>query len=216
MHNANDVTIPETLAEAVDPARTALVVYDMQVGILRQLSHGQDVLARVLELLAVARAADVPTFFMRHMSLPTKLAGAFQLRQAMAWQRVGTPAEVKPWFLRGSPGFELAPELGLRDDEAIFDKIGMSAFEGTPLATALRDLGRQSFVICGVATEIGIEPTVRHGADLGLIPVVVRDALGAGHAEAGNRAIAQFEFIGDALLCTVGDLAALWGPARPS
>ena len=34
-----------------------------------------------------------------------KLAGAFQLRQAMAWQRVSAPAEVTPWFLRGSPGF---------------------------------------------------------------------------------------------------------------
>jgi nicotinamidase-related amidase len=216
MSRLSHLTVPRTLAEIADPARTALVVYDMQVGILRQLPHGGDVLARVLELLRFARGADVPTFFLRHMSLPLKLAGAFQLRQAMAWQRVATPAEVKPWFLRGSAGFELAAELAVRDDEAIFDKIGMSAFEGTPLATALRDLGRQSFVICGVATEIGIEPTVRHGSDLGLIPVVVRDALGAGHAEAGERTLAQFEFMGDAVLCNVGDLAALWGRAPPS
>jgi hypothetical protein len=51
---------------------------------------------------------------------------------------------------------------------------------------------------------------VRHGADLGLIPVVVRDALGAGHAEAGERAIAQFEYIGDAVLCSIADLSAIW------
>lgn len=210
MHRANNVTIPETLAEAAEPARTALVVYDMQVGILRQLKHGPDVLSRVLELLVAARGANVPVFFMRHMSLPRKLAGAFQLRQAMAWQRANSPEDVKPWFLRGSPGFELAPELGVRDDEAIFDKIGMSAFEGTPLSIALRDLGRQSFVICGVATEIGIEPTVRHGADLGLIPIVVRDACGAGHAEAGERSFAQFEFMGDAMLCSIPDLTGIW------
>ena len=49
----------------------------------------------------------------------------------------------------------------------------MSAFEGTFLDVALRDLGVNSFAICGIATEIGIEPTVRHGADLGYIPVVV-------------------------------------------
>ena len=214
--NRSDFIVPRTLAEIADPARTALIVYDMQVGILRQLPHGRDVLARVLELLSIARGAEIPTFFMRHMSIPTKLAGTFQLRQAMAWQRVAAPAEVKPWFLRGSPGFELAPELAVRDDEAIFDKIGMSAFAGTPLTTALRDLGRQSFVICGVATEIGIEPTVRHGADLGLIPVVVRDALGAGHTEAGERSLAQFEFLGDAVLCNVGNLASLWGPVQRS
>lgn len=215
MHRLKTITVPQTLAEAADPSRTALIVYDMQVGILRQLRHGPDVLGRVLDLLSAARDADVPVFFMRHMSLPLKLAGAFQLRQAMAWQRVKTPAEVKPWFQRDSPGFQLAPELAVRDDEAIFDKIGMSAFEGTPLATALRDLGRQSFVICGIATEIGIEPTVRHAADLGLIPIVVRDALGAGHADAGERAIAQFEFIGDAILCELADLRGIWSvPSR--
>jgi nicotinamidase-related amidase len=216
MHCVHGLNVPQTLAEIADPSRAALVVYDMQVGILRQLPHGSEVLAKVLELLSAARAADVPVFFMRHMSLPKKLAGAFQLRQAMAWQKMSSPEEVKPWFLRDSPGFHLAPELAVTADEAIFDKIGMSAFEGTPLAMALRDLGCQSFVICGVATEIGIEPTVRHGADLGLIPVVVRDALGAGHEEAGERAIAQFEYIGDAVLCSIADLSAIWSaaPAR--
>src|SRR5262245_28575068 len=62
---------------------------------------------------------------------------------------------------------------GVKADEAIFDKISMSAFEGTPLAMALRDCGLISFMICGIATEIGIDPTVRHGADLGLIPIVI-------------------------------------------
>jgi nicotinamidase-related amidase len=210
MHRTKYAGIPETLAEIADPALTALVVYDMQVGILGQLPHGREVLAHVLDLLATARTADVPIFFTRHMSLPNKLAGTFQLRQAMAWQRVKSPEDVKPWFLRGDPGFELVPELALRDDEAIFDKLAMSAFEGTPLSTAIRDLGRQSFVICGVATEIGIEPTVRHGADLGLIPVVVRDACGAGHVEAAERSLAQFEFMGDAVMCTIAEVAAVW------
>jgi nicotinamidase-related amidase len=214
MHRLKDLEIPQTLAEIADPARTALVVYDMQVGILHQLKHGPAVLERVLAVLEAARTAGVPVFFMRHMSLPTKLAGAFQLRQAMAWQRVSTPAEIKPWFLRDAPGFALAPELAPRADEAIFDKLTMSAFEGTPLAIALRDLGRQSFVICGIATEIGLEPTVRHGADLGLIPVVVHDACGGGHAEAAARAFAQFAFIGDAVVCEVADVAGIWQSAK--
>jgi len=213
MHDTDGLSLPVTLAEIADLRRTALVVYDMQVGILRQLPHGAEVLQRVIQLLQAARRAGVPVFFMRHMSLPRKLAGVFQLRQAMAWQRVKSPAEVKPWFLRDSPGFQLAPELGVSEDEAIFDKIGMSAFEGTPLAMALRDLGRQSFLICGIATEIGIEPTVRHGADLGLIPIVVRDACGAGHAEAGERAFAQFAFIGDAILTSIAEVTATWTKA---
>jgi len=48
--------------------------------------------------------------------------------------------------------------------------------------------------------EIGIESTVRHGADLGYIPIVVADACGPGDAEA-ERAFEGMRFIGDALLC---------------
>ena len=143
---------------------------------------------------------------MRHMSLPTKLAGVFRLRQAMAWQRVDNPEAVNPWFLRGSPGFELAPEVGVRADEAIFDKISMSAFEGTPLAMALRDCGMISFMICGIATEIGIDPTVRHGADLGFIPIVIEGACGHSHKDAAERSIENIRFMGDAFAIEVKEL----------
>jgi nicotinamidase-related amidase len=208
--NAHGLAIPQTLADAVRPDTTALIVYDMQIGILRQLKSGPEVLARVLKVLELARAAGVRIFFMRHMSLPKKLAGVFQLRQMMFWQSKTSPDEVNPWFLRDSPAFGLAPELAVRDDEAILDKITMSAFEGTPLAIALRDCALKSFVICGIATEIGIEPTVRHGADLGFIPIVVEDACGAGEHEAGERALAGMRFIGDAMICKLDELAAAW------
>jgi nicotinamidase-related amidase len=57
--------------------------------------------------------------------------------------------------------------------------------------------------IVGVATEIGIEPTVRHAGDLGFIPVVVTDACAAGSAEAGARSLESLRFLGDALLTDV-------------
>ena len=150
-------------------------------------------------------------FFMRHMSLPKEASGVFQLRMAMAWQKVSAVADVKPWFLRDSPGFSLVPELTPLPNEVIFDKITMSAFQGTPLDLALRDCGINSFIIAGVATEIGIEPTVRHGADLGYIPIVVADACGAGHAEAGERALASIRFIGDAIVTDVQAITDILG-----
>ena len=51
---------------------------------------------------------------------------------------------------------------------SVFDKLAMSAFEGTPLQFALRDRGITTLAICGIALEIGIQPTVRHAADLGI------------------------------------------------
>jgi nicotinamidase-related amidase len=131
--------------------------------------------------------------------MPKELMGVFQLRMAMAWQHVDSVEAVSPWFLRDSPGFELLPELAPRPTEAVFDKITMSAFEGTPLDIVFRDCGVNAFAIVGVATEVGIDPTVRHGTDLGYIPVVVTDACGAGDEKAARRSIESLEYTGDAL-----------------
>jgi len=200
MEKAYGLEIPQDLLDACNSQRTALLVYDMQVGIIRQIPNGSEIVARVSLVLEAARAAGLRVFFMRHMSLPKEAAGVSQLRVAMAWQRVKTVADVKPWFLREAPGFQLIPDLNPLPSEVIFDKITMSAFEGTPLDIALRDCGINSFIIVGVATEIGIEPTVRHGADLGYVPIVVADACGAGHPGAGERAMATIKFIGDAIV----------------
>jgi nicotinamidase-related amidase len=199
MKRVQGLDIPQTLEEICDPQRMALVVYDMQIGILTQLGNPEAIVAKVSRVLEAARAVGVRIFFMRHMSLPKELMGAFAYRMAMAWQRTDDPEKVNPWFLRDSPGFQITPELAPRPSEAIFDKLTMSALEGTPLAIALRDCGITALALVGVAMEIGIEPTARHAADLGIIPVIVEDACGSGHAEAAQRSVESLKFAGDAV-----------------
>lgn len=194
--------------ELLKESRTALVVYDMQAGILSQLPHGGEVASRVGELLSACREAELPTFFLRHMSLPKKLMGRFQTRQAMAWQRLDNAEDIKPWFLRDSEAFQIAPDLKPSADEAVFDKIGFSAFKGTLLAMALRDLDCHSFLIAGIATEIGIEPSARHGADLGLTPIVVADCCGHGNGEQGERALDSLRHMGDAIVANLDEVKA--------
>jgi nicotinamidase-related amidase len=208
MQRAFGLTIRQTLEDICHPSSLALIVYDMQIGIVRQIANGPEITANVVRVLDAARSTGIRVFFTRHMSLPKELMGAFQFRTAMAWQRVQSPDEVKPWFTRDAPGFQLAPEMAPRPSEAILDKITMSAFEGTPLNIALRDCGIGAFAIVGIAMEIGIEPTARHGADLGYIPVVVKDACGYGHRDAAERSFAGLEFAGDALLTTIDSFCA--------
>ena len=188
--------VPTTLTEVCRPERMALVVYDMQAGIVGQIRDGAAVTERVAGVLEIARSSGIRVIFTRHLSLPPKLMGSFQTRQAMAWQKLADPDQVRSWFLRGSPAFEIVPELTPREDEAVLDKLAFSAFEGTPLAMILRDCGLTAFAIVGIAIEIGIDPTVRHGADLGLVPIVVQDACGAGNGEAAQRALANLAFMG--------------------
>ena len=203
MIKAYGLDIPRTLEELCDPRRMALLVYDMQVGILSQIKNGAEITVRVQKVLSAARASGIRVIFTRHMSLPKELMGVFQMRMAMAWQRVENVEEIKPWFIRDTAGFQLVPEISPRPTEAVFDKITMSAFEGTPLNIVLRDCGVNTFAIVGVAMKVGIEPTVRHAADLGYVPVIVRDACGVGHEEAGQRSMACVEYSGDAVFTDV-------------
>jgi nicotinamidase-related amidase len=214
MREHRHLQIPDTLADVCDPERLALLVYDMQVGVVGQLDDGAQVTARVGAVLEAACRADVRVFFTRYMSLPRELMGISQLRRAMAWQRKDSVEDVISPFTRGTPGFELVPELAPRDSEAIFDRLSMSAFEGTPLDFALRDCGITAFAIVGVATEVGIEPTVRHGADRGFVPVVVTDACGAGNPDAARRSLDALAFTGDAIMTDVATITGLLGSTK--
>src|SRR4029450_10414241 len=156
-----------------------------------------------------ARAGGFRVFYTRHMSLPKELAGVSQLSMALAWQRVDHVEQVKAPFLRDAPAFQLVSELTPLPSEAIFDKITMSAFVGTPLDIAMRDCGVNAFAIVGIALEVGIEPTVRHAMDLGYIPVVVADACGSRDKEAANRALTGLQFTGGSYQTDVATIVRL-------
>lgn len=203
------INIPGSLEEIVHPQNTAMIIYDMQVGIVGQVKGGQEITENVSRMLKAARAAGLRTFFTRHMSLPKELMGAFQMRTAMAWQRVDSPEEVKPMFLRDSPAFQIVPELQPLPSEAIIDKITMSAFEGTYLGIALRDSGIRSFLIAGIALEIGIDPTCRQAADLGFWPILVQDACGFGNEEAAKQSLASLKHMGDTTITDVDTVCGL-------
>src|SRR5262249_8769631 len=149
MDHAYGLEVPERIDEVCHPTRTALIVYDMQVGIVSQIAAGRSTVERVQEVLQAARDTKLRVFFTRHMSLPNEVAGVSQLRRAKAWQGVDRAVDTKPAFPRDSPQFQITPELAPLPSEAIVDKITMSAFARTYLDIALRDCGIKSFSLGG-------------------------------------------------------------------
>lgn len=214
MKHTGGLSIPSTFEEFCDPRTMALLVYDMQVGIRSQIKTGDQIVERAGIALAAARAAGMRVVFTRHLSMPKSWMGVTQYRTAMIWQRTDDPDAVKPWFLRNAPGFAIVPELAPTPDEAVFDKLAMSAFEGTPLSFALRDCGILSVAIIGIATEIGIEPTARHATDLGIVPVLLTDACGAGHHDAAERSLESLRFAGETVFSDVDTFAEILGRPR--
>jgi nicotinamidase-related amidase len=96
------LSVPTRLEELADPACTAVIIYDMQAGIVSQIDEGPAVLGKCVDLLAAARRGGSRVFFTRHMWLPLRAAGVGQLRRAMIWHGTENPAKIAPPFLPGS------------------------------------------------------------------------------------------------------------------
>jgi biuret amidohydrolase len=208
MKQAFGISIPQALSEICSPGRCALVIYDMQVGIVPQIADGQHIVTGCQTLLEAARIAGMRVFFTRHFFLPSHSSGVGQLRRAMIWQHRTDPAEIGPMIAQGSDAWQIVPALRPREDEVIIDKIAMSAFESTFLNLALRDAKLEAFIIAGIALEVGIESTVRHGADLNLIPVVAADACGSKTQEDYERSLATMKETGEVIVCPVAEIVS--------
>jgi nicotinamidase-related amidase len=209
MKSAYGISVPETLEDVCSPSRCGLIIYDMQAGIVPQVSEGKTIVSRCQQLLEAARASGFRVYFTRHFFLPNQAAGSGQLRRSMIWQSICEPSQTRPLITQASPAYGIVPELAATESEVLIDKITMSAFESTFLNVAMRDAHLEAFVIAGIALEVGIEPTVRHGADLNYVPIVVTDACGSKTAEAKARSLAVLEETGEVIAATTDAVTAI-------
>jgi biuret amidohydrolase len=193
MQHAFGIAVPESVTEMCQPSRAAVLVYDAQVGILAHVRDRVAVLTQIRKVVDAARGAGVLVVYVRHVSVPPSHMGVGALRTAMAWQRVERAEDVRSAFPPDATQSQLVDELKPAAGEPVFDKLGMSAFVGTPLEVVLRDRGVTTLILVGAVLEIGIEPTARHAADLGFLPVVVEDACGVVEPEAAERSLASLD-----------------------
>ena len=157
----------------LDPKTTALVIIDLQQGILspEPIPHGRDEI--------VARAAELGRAV-------TETGGTLVLTTTdFAPGYVDAPRGKAdaPWALPSGgppPGFAtLVPEIDALPSAVRITKRQMSAFFGAELDLQLRRRGCATVVICGVATNMGVEATARAAFDLNYDVVIAADACGS-------------------------------------
>ncbi len=183
-------SLPSTLAEFIPPARTALVMWDMQVGLAGKALHSERIVEAAQRLVAAADAAGLLVIWSRHVLPPLDLiCGPFKLF-LMKKQRVDHPDKLRPTMQEGMDETQFVPGLSPAPHHLVFEKSQPSLFVDTPLDLRLKTRGIQTLVLAGVATDIGIEFTARHGAALGYYSVIAEDATGAYTKEAQDNSIA--------------------------
>jgi nicotinamidase-related amidase len=181
-------TIPaDPSAIEIDPARTALVVIDMQRDFLEPggfgAALGNDVsllaaaIAPCQVALGAARAAGMLVIHTREGHRPDLSdAPPAKVQRGAPAKRIGDPGPMGRILVRGEPGHDIVPALAPLPGEPVIDKPGKGAFYATELEPMLRHRGIEALLLAGVTTEVCVHTTLREANDRGFRCVVLADA----------------------------------------
>jgi nicotinamidase-related amidase len=168
----------------LDPRRTALVIIDLQKGIagLNGAPHPvATVIANCISLLTAARDAGVQPFLVR-VSLAPDRADALRVTSDDPMRAAG--ALPPDWS-------EFVPELNPQPGDVVILKRQWGAFYGTDLELQLRRRGLLTIILCGIATEFGVESTARDAYERGFEQVFAHDAMTGRSQECHTNAITR-------------------------
>ena len=161
----------------IEPSRTALVVIDLQKGIVRIPAGPRspaEVVARAARMATAMRAARGTVVFVRVTPSPDGRDALNPLTDIPATAAVG--ARPPDWS-------ELVPELKPEISDIVITKRQWGAFYGTELDLQLRRRGVDTIILCGISTNVGVESTARDAFERGYQQVFVEDAMTAREAE---------------------------------
>jgi nicotinamidase-related amidase len=128
---------------------TALLVVDVQNGVVAGVPRRDDVVANIGSLVERARSADVPVVWVQHFG---------------------------NGLARGSEEWQIVPELARDDAEPLVEKTYGDSFEDTSLESVLAELGVGSLLVVGAQTDMCIRSTLHGALARGYDATLVSDA----------------------------------------
>ena len=128
---------------------TALLVIDVQNGVVAGNHERDAVVANISTLVDKARTAGTPVVWVQHND---------------------------DYLERGSDGWQIVSELKPDEDEALVDKSYGDSFEDTSLEDILSRLGVGRLVVCGAQTDMCIRSTLHGAFARGYDATLVQDA----------------------------------------
>jgi biuret amidohydrolase len=193
--NTSDPSKIFTIDFKVNPASTALLIIDMQKnGYCEDFGLGKiwlesmpekarywfsrlhdTVTPNIRSLLTFFRDNGLRVIFIRvgpFLADGSDMIERRRLREETSRRRLG----LDHIYYLGSPELQIIDELKPQSGELVIDKNSASAFNSTNIDQILRNLGIESLVITGVATNACVETTARDAADRGYKCILVDDA----------------------------------------
>jgi nicotinamidase-related amidase len=164
----------------IDKAKTALVVIDLQKGIIAQQTKpylAQDVIANASKLVDSFRKNDMPVFLVHVMITKETMLKVLSDESFLS-------------SLSPSPDWsEFVPEMSPTSKDIVITKRQWGAFYGTDLELQLRRRGMNTIVLCGISTDFGVESTARFAYEYGFQQIFAEDAMASRSEEQHNAAV---------------------------
>lgn len=164
--------------QGLDPERTALVVIDLQRGIVARDCapyHSDQVLDKAAQLLEMARTRGVLPVLVHVGGAPDHID---RLRRSAD--------QPTPWKPLPENWSDYVEAFQPRPGEVAIFKRQWGAFYGTDLDLQLRRRGIDTLILCGIATELGVESTARDAYERNYRQILVEDAM-SGLVESSHR-----------------------------
>lgn len=149
--------------------KQALLIVDVQVGVMQTVWDADRVISNVAKAVAKARQQGVPVIWVQH-----------------------SHDEEIPY---GSPAWEWVPELSPADGEMRVYKQFNSSFEQTNLEKILADLGVTHVVLAGAASNWCIRSTAYAALDRGYDLTLIKDAHSTESIEFDDGMVVEAEHI---------------------
>jgi nicotinamidase-related amidase len=169
------------LAELVAPAHTALVLQEVQNGVvgspsalpaLADAAAAVDLIGNCARLARAARSIGVPVL---HCTAETRDDGRGANRNARLFAGVKkSPVRLSP----GSAAVEVPDEIGVAPEDIVLPRYhGLGPMTGTQLDSILRNLGATTIVGVGVSVNVGMTNLAFDAVNRGYQIVMPRDAI---------------------------------------
>ena len=162
--------------DRIDPARTAVIVVDMQndfvaPGASMETPMGQELMPRLQALLKHAREVGMKVIFTAHVH---RRNGCDMGLYGEIWP----PIDERAGLVDGEPGADIYPDVAPVGDEVVVKKHRYSGFFGTDLDIILRTEGIETVAVTGVTTENCCHATARDAMFNGYRVAFIADATG--------------------------------------
>jgi nicotinamidase-related amidase len=201
--------IPLTPEDFLRPDRVVLLMWDMQKGLAGKAPNIDSIIPNAQKLIDAADRAAIPVVWSRHVLPPMHLITGPFLLFLMKKQKVSHPGQLQPAMQPGMEETEFVDGLGPKPHHIVIEKSQPSLFIDTSLDLRMKTMRRDTIVIGGVATDIGVELNCRHAATLGYYSVVVEDISGSYRKEAHDRSI-EFLRGWTSPIMSTDDICRIW------